>query len=98
MEVLARYGTQKQKDEWLTPLLAGKTRSSFAMTEKGVASSECVHVSHQGSSAELRAKLRTAPLQRHQHPDIDPHRGQRDCCQRTQVVRCDDFLLPAAQI
>lgn len=39
-EVLARYGTQKQKDEWLAPLLAGKTRSSFAMTERGIASSE----------------------------------------------------------
>lgn len=42
MEVLARYGTQEQKDKWLVPLLEGRARSSFAMTEKGVASSEYV--------------------------------------------------------
>ncbi|KAL8292613.1 hypothetical protein RQP46_001225 [Phenoliferia psychrophenolica] len=44
MEVLARYGTQKQKDEWLAPLLAGKTRSSFAMTERGIASSDATNI------------------------------------------------------
>lgn len=40
MEVLARYGNQAQKDKWLKPLLEGKTRSSFAMTERFIASSE----------------------------------------------------------
>lgn len=39
-EVLARWGTQAQKDKYLVPLLEGKIRSVFSMTEPGVASSE----------------------------------------------------------
>jgi acyl-CoA dehydrogenase len=65
METIARYGDDANKARWLKPLLEGKIRSAFAMTEPEVASSDATNI-----STRIRARGRRVRHQRSQVVDF----------------------------
>jgi acyl-CoA dehydrogenase len=91
MEVIARYGNELHKKRWLLPLLDGKIRSAFAMTEPDVASSDATNIrlriERQGDTYVLNGRKWWTSGILHPHceilivmgksnPDAPPHEAQ----------------------
>ncbi len=91
MEVLARYGSPEQQEQWLKPLLAGEIRSCFSMTEPAVASSDatniCTEIKRDGddyvingrkwwSSGAMSSECKIAIVMGKTNPDAPRHQQQ----------------------
>ncbi|NKQ58975.1 acyl-CoA dehydrogenase [Amycolatopsis sp. K13G38] len=91
MEVLAMFGTEQQRKQWLQPLLDGEIRSAFAMTEPDVASSDARNIStsikRDGDSyvingrkfyitGAMNPKCQIFIVMGKTDPDAEPHRQQ----------------------
>jgi acyl-CoA dehydrogenase len=95
MEILSLFGTAEQKDRWLLPLLDGKIRSAFSMTEPEVASSDATNIatriSRDGdsyvingrkwwSSGAMSPRCQLLIVMGVTDPDAEPYRRQSMIC------------------
>ncbi|HJR91260.1 MAG TPA: acyl-CoA dehydrogenase family protein [Acidimicrobiia bacterium] len=91
MEILHMFGTDKQKETWLAPLLDGEIRSCFSMTEPAVASSDATNIATRiqrdgdeyvisgrkwFSSGAASPRCQVSIVMGVSNPDADPHRRQ----------------------
>lgn len=85
-QVLAKYGTKEQKEQWLKPLLEGEIRSSFVMTERQQASSYAKNVSmsmrREGDEYVLNGTVRCFYMPECEAPLLNGHTEMVDqqCC------------------
>jgi acyl-CoA dehydrogenase len=95
MELLSLFGTQEQQERWLHPLLDGKIRSAFSMTEPAVASSDATNIATRitrdgdhyvingrkwWSSGAMSPRCKLLIVMGVTDPDAEPHRRQSMIC------------------
>jgi acyl-CoA dehydrogenase len=95
MELLSLFGTPEQQERWLYPLLDGKIRSAFSMTEPGVASSDATNIATRitrdgdhyvingrkwWSSGAMSPRCKLLIVMGVTDPDAEPYRRQSMIC------------------
>jgi acyl-CoA dehydrogenase len=95
MELLSLFGTQEQQQRWLHPLLDGRIRSAFSMTEPAVASSDATNIATRitrdgdhyvingrkwWSSGAMSSRCQLLIVMGVTDPDAEPHRRQSMIC------------------